>query len=390
MEAKKPDPGPEYRLIRKLGQGRWKVAYRAWAKGRSTDVALLHFHSGEPEEIANDAVALLKLDSTNKYRSYLTKFHLIFEGLDGRKWILEELFERSLSQESPLSEAGRFARIARDLSRAVSCLHSQGYVHKDIKLDNCGLDYRDTAKIFDIGSIAREGSARPHTILSRAPELLLEGGTDADAMLSYTKQSDIWALGATLFALRTGRYPFVNTAELAERATLSRQVAEGNISRADAQVHKAKLDKEVVAQAAARNAGSKLANEVARLFGGEMGALLTRMLSFGERPTIEECDEKWTAIAAPHLSTRAMALPAGPSWRRSLESIILGKQSATPAQIERVIRNIEESPGLDAAERIELGKLVQKARKEVADRAEAKRRTYTGLDPSFGEIDLES
>lgn len=390
MEMKKPDPGPEYRLIRKIGQGRWKVAYRAWAKGRSTDVALLHFHSGEPEEIANDAVALLKLDPTNKYRGYLTKFHLIFEGPDSRKWILEELLERSLSQESPLSEAGRFARIARDLARAVSCLHSQDYVHKDIKLDNCGLDYRDTAKIFDIGSIAREGPARPHTIVSRAPELLLEGGADPNAMLSYTKQTDVWALGATLFALRTGRYPFVSSAELAERSALGRQVAEGNISRDDAQVHKARLDKEVVAQAAARSAGSKLSNDVARLFGGEMGGLLARMLSFGERPTIEECDEKWTAIAAPHLSMRAVALPAGPSWHRSLEAIILGKQSATPAQIERVIRNIEETPSLDATERSKLGKLVQKARKEVADRAEAKRRTYIELDPSLAEIGLES
>jgi len=73
---------------------------------------------------------------------------------------------------------------------------------------NCGIDHFGTAKIFDLGSVTSEGRTIRGTVLSRAPELFAQGAT-------CTKASAVWAMGAVLFALRTGGdYPFVTRHEV--------------------------------------------------------------------------------------------------------------------------------------------------------------------------------
>lgn len=390
MDKLHPNPGPGYRIKKRIGRGRWKTAYSAWSQSHPTDVALLCFHAATPDVIATDASALLRLNRSHQYSAYLTKFSSIFEGEDGRLWILEELLDRSLARESPLHEAGRLSTIARDLCRALACLHGQGYVHKDVKLDNCGLDHGDTAKIFDLGSISHEGVGRPHTIVSRAPELLAEGGSDPDASVNYTKAADVWALGATLLALRTGHYPFVYEADVAERATLNRKVADNEITPEDARERKIRLDSTVVARATARTAQDKIRKEVGRIFNGDVRDLFMDMLAFGTRPTIEECDQRWTAIAAAHLSKRAVALPAKASWRQILEAVVRGDLSATSGQIERVARSLAGPGSLSKAERSDLAKIAQKAREVVATRTDAKRQQFSQLEADLPDVGVES
>ena len=144
----------------------------------------------------------------------MASFYGIQRGEDGKLFIIEELLERSLDRLYPLNDLVMFSRIARDLCRGLTCLHENELIHRDLKLDNCGLDQLQKAKIFDLGSVTSEPGGVEGTILTRALELFdLDNGDELFAgpeiPLSGQQRmmfsSDVWGLGATLFALITGR-----------------------------------------------------------------------------------------------------------------------------------------------------------------------------------------
>jgi serine/threonine protein kinase len=237
------NPGPGYKIEKRLGQGRWKIAFRGRAEGYTADIALICFHSAGPENVVEDLTGLLRASTGYKFRGYLPKLHRIFWDPDNRLWIQEELMKESLQSVRPLHEAGRLARIARDLSRGLTCLHEGGLVHRDIKLDNCGLDYNGTAKIFDLGSVAKMGQEGLCTITTRAPEYLSVGvGSYAEAKVIFNKSADVWALGATLYALKTGAYPFVTPDDEKKRAWLNKELVDGRLAAGAVDAQKAEMD----------------------------------------------------------------------------------------------------------------------------------------------------
>ncbi len=99
--------------------------------------------------------------------------------------------------------------IGRDLSLALCDLHRSGIAHRDIKPENVHITPDGKAVLLDLGTARVEGleeqkpgeaDGPPGTPSYMAPELLQgEPGND---------QSDIYAVGATLYHLLTGRYPY--------------------------------------------------------------------------------------------------------------------------------------------------------------------------------------
>lgn len=90
--------------------------------------------------------------------------------------------------------------------KGLAALHRLDIVHRDIKPDNLLLDASGKLRILDLG-IARcplvdldEAGLTPGTPAFLAPELF-EGG-------AATSQSDLYALGVTLYHLLTRRYPY--------------------------------------------------------------------------------------------------------------------------------------------------------------------------------------
>lgn len=90
--------------------------------------------------------------------------------------------------------------------KGLAALHRLDIVHRDLKPDNLHLDSAGKLRILDLGVArcptldVREPDAQPGTPSYMAPELF--SGSEASA------QSDLYALGVTLYHLLTRKYPY--------------------------------------------------------------------------------------------------------------------------------------------------------------------------------------
>ncbi|MEW5896712.1 MAG: protein kinase [Nanoarchaeota archaeon] len=114
--------------------------------------------------------------------------------------ITKDCFIREAHTERVLS-------LIYQLLSAVECCHEHDHVHADIKTDNIGIKKDGTLVLSDFGvsTLAREISGaslegRIGGIYTTDPRLFSKGGPD--------KQSDLWSVGAVIYRVCTGRYPF--------------------------------------------------------------------------------------------------------------------------------------------------------------------------------------
>ncbi|HXC26831.1 MAG TPA: protein kinase [Stellaceae bacterium] len=118
-----------------------------------------------------------------------------------------ELLDTRLAHPPMLGlEEGR--NIAIRLARAVAALHRAGIIHRDIKPDNVILENGGALKLIDLGVVRVPGLEEfpaeniPGTAAYMAPEM-----ADGEA---GNEQTDVYALGITMFRAFTGEYPYAN------------------------------------------------------------------------------------------------------------------------------------------------------------------------------------
>jgi protein phosphatase len=98
------------------------------------------------------------------------------------------------------------ATLAIRVLKGLAALHRLDIVHRDLKPANLHVDREGKLRILDLGVArcptldARETNAQPGTPSYMAPELF--GGAEANA------QTDLYAVGATLYHLLTRKYPY--------------------------------------------------------------------------------------------------------------------------------------------------------------------------------------
>jgi eukaryotic-like serine/threonine-protein kinase len=134
---------------------------------------------------------------------------LVMELLEGET--VERRWERKL-RRLPVVEV---LSIAHELLDVLGAAHAKGVVHRDIKPENIFLTRTGKVKVLDFGiARLRQLSAGPATTQNGAamgtpafmsPEQARGRWDEVDS------RSDVWAVGATMFALLTGR--FVHQAE---------------------------------------------------------------------------------------------------------------------------------------------------------------------------------
>ncbi len=204
---------PGHEILGLLGRGGMGVVYKARHLRLGRVVALKMILAGShagPEELARlheEARAVARLRHPN-----IVQIYEVGEA-DGHPFLSLEYVEGgSLAQRLngiPLP-ARQAAELVGVLARAVQHAHEQGVVHRDLKPANVLLTADDTPKVSDFGlakQLDREaGHTQTGAILGTPSYMAPEQATGKAREVGPA--ADVYALGAILYELLTGRPPF--------------------------------------------------------------------------------------------------------------------------------------------------------------------------------------
>lgn len=200
-----------YRIVERLGGGGMGLVYKARDTRLDRDVALKFLPkewSHEPllrERFSREARAASALDHPN----ICTVFD-IGETDDGQLFIaMAYCTGPTLKQrihEGPMA-LDQAVDLAIQIASALESAHEAGIVHRDIKPANILLTDRDQVKVVDFGLAKLAGEAavtREGSVIGTPAYMSPEQATGEEV----DGRSDLWALGAVLYEMLTGRRAF--------------------------------------------------------------------------------------------------------------------------------------------------------------------------------------
>ncbi|WP_371481075.1 protein kinase [Kitasatospora sp. NBC_00315] len=216
-----------YELGERLGRGGMGTVWRARDRMLDREVAVKELTvSHLPEEELEILNARMKREASAaariKHPGVIT-VHDVLEQ-DGRPWIVMELVDgRSLadviSQDGTLMPR-EAAEVGAQVLAALHRGHQLGVLHRDVKPGNVLLE-RGTGRVvlLDFGIATYEGSAeltRPGDLVG-SPDYLAPERAQGERP---GPASDLWGLGATLYAAVEGESPFRRTSPLTTLAAV--------------------------------------------------------------------------------------------------------------------------------------------------------------------------
>jgi serine/threonine protein kinase len=206
-------------LIRdQLGRGGMGAVYLAEHEALRRQVALKILVAGKDadqklalERFLREARAAAALDHPNIVRIHDVSRHgdvpyLVMEYVDG------ETLQERVDRDGPL----HYAQAADYIAQAAAGLqhaHEKGFVHRDVKPSNLMVDRAGVVKILDMG-LARSAVDERDRLTEKLDQGAVVGTADfiapeqALSSPSVDGRADIYSLGATFYALVTGKPPF--------------------------------------------------------------------------------------------------------------------------------------------------------------------------------------
>jgi len=210
--------GGKLRIERKVAEGGMGRIYEARhvRLGRRLAVKVLNDQFTQNEQAVlrfqREAQTAASLDNPNIVeiididRTDDGQFYIVMEYLEG-----EELRE-TIRRDGVLA-LDRVVRIFRQVGRALEAAHGQGIVHRDLKPENIFIVHRDNeeiVKVVDFGiSKIRSGDAKltQTGAVIGTPYYMAPEQAKGDTSLDH--RADVYALGAILYELSTGKLPAV-------------------------------------------------------------------------------------------------------------------------------------------------------------------------------------
>ncbi|MEV4118428.1 protein kinase [Micromonospora sp. NPDC049645] len=218
-----------YRLLDLVGTGGMGRVWLARDEMLHRDVAVKEVVP--PSWLAESERAELRLRTLREARTAARLNHpnvvRIYDVVHDREspWIVMEYVpsrsvQQIISAEGPLSPQ-RTARIGLAVLAALRAAHTAGVLHRDVKPHNVLVADDGRVVLTDFGLATFDGGdgvmTGPGTVLGSpqfvAPERAREGVSDA--------RTDMWSLGATLYATVEGKSPYARSSAMATLSALA-------------------------------------------------------------------------------------------------------------------------------------------------------------------------
>eukprot|EP00049_Salpingoeca_infusionum_P010048 m.170287 g.170287 ORF g.170287 m.170287 type:complete len:861 (-) comp14527_c2_seq4:491-3073(-) len=197
----------EYDIGETLGVGTQGEVKRATHKLTKQEVAIKIISSQSQTATSSNWSEVAALKSLR--HPHVVRLYDVIPQKENTLLVLEcltggELFDYLVSRHRLSESEGR--RFIRQIMQALSYCHSQGIVHRDLKLENLLLDSEDNIKVTDFGfsNVFLEDRLMSTFVGSPAycaPEII------ANEKYSGPK-ADIWSLGVIIYTLLAGDMPF--------------------------------------------------------------------------------------------------------------------------------------------------------------------------------------
>jgi eukaryotic-like serine/threonine-protein kinase len=204
-----------YRLQGQIGRGAMGIVWRGRDELLARDVAVKEVQitarasAAEAENIYQRTLREARAAARLSHPAVVTVFDVVEE--DGSPWIVMELvharsLDRVIIERGPLTPL-QAAELGATLVGALASAHAAGVLHRDVKPSNVLVtdDGRVVLTDFGIAKFAEDpGNTQAGMVVGTpgftAPERVRGGAA--------TLASDLWSLGATLYAAVEGRGPF--------------------------------------------------------------------------------------------------------------------------------------------------------------------------------------
>lgn len=199
-------------IEKELPRGGQARVYRAWQIDLQRPVALKLLPASYA--VDRDAVARFKREIENVARISHPNIVRVYEAgqVEGHPFFTMEFLEghdaESMVKRGPM-DPDEAASIIEAVARAVHEAHAAGIIHRDIKPGNIILRKDDTPVLTDFG-LAQDlthSEQLTQTGISMGTPAYMAPEQARGERNRVGKKSDIYALGATLFSLLTGRRP---------------------------------------------------------------------------------------------------------------------------------------------------------------------------------------
>jgi hypothetical protein len=196
----------KYAVLMRLGEGGQGATYLASDPDLGHRVVLKQFHAWACGPDATTAIkegqALISVRSRLTAQCYDLlrdggQVYLVMEYIAGPN-LTDAVKDRSLSP-------GEAARLVEHVAEAVEAVHACGLVHRDIKPANIIAGEDGLPRLVDFGLAAHLGSPALRVLAGTPPYMAPEQAREQWNRIDF--RTDVYGLGATLYALLTGQSP---------------------------------------------------------------------------------------------------------------------------------------------------------------------------------------
>ena len=215
-----------YQVTALIGEGGMGQVYQATDTKLNRQVALKSLpeaFAGDPDRLARfqrEAQVLASLNHPN-----IAAIHGLEDSAGTKALVLElvdgpTLADRIAQGPIPVDEA---LSIAKQIAEALEAAHEAGVIHRDLKPANIKVRDDGTVKVLDFGLAKALQPDASDPNMSMSPTISLTAAATQMGMVIGTaaymapeqakgkvvdKRADVWAFGAVLFEMLTGRKPF--------------------------------------------------------------------------------------------------------------------------------------------------------------------------------------